>query len=183
MMEGGKQLWVLTYRRLAFIGGWSSSYLAMFRRGQLPSYVCDRFHTRATVFVRGWSGDVRMLMVMDGVVMVLALVFVVVLVVVVVVVACWWYGVRKKGEGSGMTHLDVQTVTMASIVTVWTTWHIATSSPFVVGVRSCSCKWQPVLLSEAFRMDTCPKSILYQNGHFATGQIAKMTCCLRRVRQ
>ena len=43
--------------------------------------------------------------------------------------------------------------------------------------------FQPVLLSEAFRMDTCPKSILYQNGHFATGQIAKMMCCLRRVRQ
>ena len=42
---------------------------------------------------------------------------------------------------------------------------------------------QPVLLSEAFRMDTCPKSILYQNGHFATGQIAKMTCCLCRVPQ
>ena len=53
-------------------------------------------------------------------------------------------------------------------------------------VLAANCKWgvyQPVLLSEAFRMDTCPKSILYQNGHFATGQIAKMMCCLRRVHQ
>ena len=86
-----------------------------------------------------------MLMVVDGVVMVLVLVFVVVLVVVVVVVTCWWYGVRKKGEESAMTYLDIQTVTMASIVTVWTTWHVATSSPFVVGVCSCSCGW-PVMV-------------------------------------
>ena len=34
---------------------------------------------------------------------------------------------RKKGEGDVRTHL--QTVTMASIVTIWTTGHIATSSP------------------------------------------------------
>ena len=86
-----------------------------------------------------------MLMVVDVVVMVLVLVSVVVLVVVVVVVTCWWSGVRKKGEGSAMTHLDVRTVTMASIVTIWMTWHIATSSPFVVGVRSCSCGW-PVMV-------------------------------------
>ena len=51
------------------------------------------------------------------------------------------------------------------------------------GVKGVKGTRQPVLLSEAFRMDTCPKSILYQNGHFATGQIAKMTCCLRRVCQ
>ena len=36
---------------------------------------------------------------------------------------------RKKGEGDLETHLHMQTVTMASIVTVWTTWHVATSSP------------------------------------------------------
>ena len=36
---------------------------------------------------------------------------------------------RKKGEGDVETHLHMQTVTMASIVTVWTTWHVATSSP------------------------------------------------------
>ena len=54
VMEGGKQLWVLTYRRLAFVGGWLSSYVAMFRRGRSPSYTGDRFctwvvggHTRA----------------------------------------------------------------------------------------------------------------------------------------
>ena len=37
---------------------------------------------------------------------------------------------------------------------------------------------QPVLLSEALSRDTCPKTILYQNGHFA-----KMTCCQHRVCQ
>ena len=32
-------------------------------------------------------------------------------------------------------------------------------------------------------VDTYPKSISYQNGHFATGQIAKMTCHQCRVHQ
>ena len=36
---------------------------------------------------------------------------------------------RKKGEGDVETHLHMQMVTMASIVTVWMTWHVATSSP------------------------------------------------------
>ena len=49
-MEGGKQLWVLTYHHLAFIGGWSSLYVASFRRGRWPSYAGDCFHTWA---VRG----------------------------------------------------------------------------------------------------------------------------------
>ena len=56
-MEGGKQLWVLTYCRLAFVGGWSSSYMAMFRCGWSPSYTGDRFCTQATVFIRGWSSS------------------------------------------------------------------------------------------------------------------------------
>ena len=99
----------------------------------------------AVVFICGRLGVILMLLVVDVVVMVLALVFVVVLVVVVVVVACWWSGVRKKGEGSGMTHLDVRMVMMASIVTIWATWHVAMSSPFVVGVCSCSCGW-PVMV-------------------------------------
>ena len=98
----------------------------------------------AVVFIRGRPGVILVLMVMDVVVMVLVLVFVVVLVVVVVVVA-WWYGIRKKGKGSAMTHLDVWMVTMASIITVWMMWHVATSSPFVVGVCSCSCGW-PVMV-------------------------------------
>ena len=87
-----------------------------------------------------------MLMVVDVVVMVLVLVFVVVLVVIVAVVACWLYGIRKKGEGSAITHLHMQTVTMASIITVWTMWHFATSLPFiVVGIHSCRCGW-PVMV-------------------------------------
>ena len=86
-----------------------------------------------------------MLMVVDVVVMVLMLVFVVVLVVVVAMVACWWYHIRK-GEGSAMTHLHMRMVMMASIVTVWMMWHIATSSPFiVVGICSCRCGW-PVMV-------------------------------------
>ena len=34
-----------------------------------------------------------------------------------------------------MTHLHMRTVTMPGIVTVWTTWHVATSSP----ARSITC--------------------------------------------
>ena len=102
-------------------------------------------HMQATVFVRGRSGVILMLMVVDVVVMVLMLMFVVVLVVIVVVVMCWWYGVRKKGEGSAMTHLHVQTVTTAFIITVWMPWHVATLLPFIVRVRSCSCGW-PVMV-------------------------------------
>ena len=42
-----------------------------------------------------------------------------------------------------MTHLHMWTVTMASIVTVWTTWHAAMSSP----ARSIAfrCAWHPLL--------------------------------------
>ena len=42
-----------------------------------------------------------------------------------------------------MTHLRMRTVTMASIVTVWTTWHVATSSH----ARSIAfrCAWRPLL--------------------------------------
>ena len=130
---------------VVFVPGHVQTWAVAFVRGRPFSYAGDRFRTWAVVFVRGRSGVVLVLMVVDVVVMVLALVFVVVLVVVVVVVACWWYGVRKKGEGSGMTHLDVRAVTMASIVTVWMTWHVATSSPFVVGIRSCRCGW-PVMV-------------------------------------
>ena len=36
---------------------------------------------------------------------------------------------KEEGEGNAMTHLHRQTVTMLAIVTVWTTWHVATSSP------------------------------------------------------
>ena len=55
-------------------------------------------------------GVVLVLMVMDVVIMVLVLMFEVVLVVIVVMVTCWWYGIRKNGEGNAMTHLHVQTV-------------------------------------------------------------------------
>ena len=49
-------------------------------------------------------------------------------------IRCEW----KKGEGDIRTHL--QTVTMASIVTVWMTWHVAMSSPaHSTCVRGC-CK-------------------------------------------
>ena len=67
---------------------------------------------------------------------------VVVLIVAVAMVACWWdgchiahsdvapeFGERKMGERHGITHLTLRTVVMACIVTVWTTWHLATLLP------------------------------------------------------
>ena len=83
-----------------------------------------------------------MLMVVVLLAIVLVLVLVVVLVVVVAVGACWWYGyhvthgdeapafgVKGKRGRDVETHLLMQMVTMASIITVWTTWHVGTSSP------------------------------------------------------
>ena len=80
-----------------------------------------------------------MLMVVIVVVIVLVL-----MVVIVAVVMCWWYGCHiahgdvapafsvkgRKGEGEcDNSPTYGQTVMMASIVTVWMTWHIAMSSP------------------------------------------------------
>ena len=42
-----------------------------------------------------------------------------------------------------MTHLHMQTVMMASIITVWTTWHAAMSLPaHSIALR---CAWRPLL--------------------------------------
>ena len=91
---------------------------------------------------------------------VVVVVIMVVLVIVVAVVACWWYGCHvahnnvapafgvkgRKGKGNVMTHLHMWTVTMASIVTIWTTCHVAMSSPFiVVDGCCCHCGW-PVMV-------------------------------------
>ena len=83
-----------------------------------------------------------MVVVLLAIMLVLVLVLMVVLVVVVAVGACWWYGyhvthgdeapafgVKGKRGRDVETHLLMQTVMMASIVTVWTTWHVGTSLP------------------------------------------------------
>ena len=80
---------------------------------------------------------------------------VVVLVVVVDMVACWWDGCHvahgdvapafdvreRRGRGDGKTYLTLWTVTMACIVTIWTTWHLATSSPARSIARHALSRW------------------------------------------
>ena len=48
---------------------------------------------------------------------------------------------RKMGKSHVITHLTQWMVTMACIVTIWTTWHLATSSPACSIVRCALSRW------------------------------------------